>query len=141
MYRQRLVRWIVSLLLFGGAMAPTSAQGQRSPDMIPPVTPDISTPVTPVSPSFRSAPGTTGSTSPSGIASGLLQQIAEAEDLCAKSIAEASNDPRRFARGPGDPDVVCASPECARLNSLFEEANTFLQDVEAGRAAPAPQLW
>jgi hypothetical protein len=37
---------------------------------------------------------------------------------------------RRFARGPGDPNAVCVSPECERLNRLLEEARIFLNRVD-----------
>lgn len=41
---------------------------------------------------------------------------------------------RRFARGPGDPNAVCVSPDCARLNQLLEEARIFLTRVDTAYA-------
>lgn len=61
----------------------------------------------------------------------LSQELEEANQACIDSRATVTNQPRRFARGPGHSNAVCISPECLRLNQLTEEARAFLAQVEA----------
>lgn len=61
-------------------------------------------------------------------ARGLADEIEDAYLACSCNNTPPAH--RRFARGPGDPNAVCVSPECARLNRLLEEARTFLNRVD-----------
>jgi hypothetical protein len=58
----------------------------------------------------------------------LADEIEDAYLAC--SCNNTPPDRRRFARGPGDPNTVCVSPDCERLNRLLEEARTFLNRVD-----------
>lgn len=57
----------------------------------------------------------------------LSQDLEGASTRCCN--APPPSGPRRFARGPADPNEVCISPDCQRLNSLVQETKTFLNDV------------
>jgi hypothetical protein len=62
----------------------------------------------------------------------LSGELKEASELCCN--APPPTGPRRFARGPADPNEVCISPDCQRLNGVIEETNTFLSDVNRSQA-------
>jgi hypothetical protein len=57
----------------------------------------------------------------------LSQELEGASERCCNTPPPAG--PRRFARGPADPNEVCLSPDCERLNSLVEETKVFINDV------------
>ncbi len=57
----------------------------------------------------------------------LSGELERSSDLCCNAAPPAG--PRRFARGPADPNEVCISPACEELNGLVEETKTFLTDV------------
>ncbi len=63
----------------------------------------------------------------------LADEIDDAYLACACDNS-ATTGPRRFARGPGDPNAVCANPACDRLEQLLEEANVFLKNLDAVHA-------
>lgn len=57
----------------------------------------------------------------------LAQELADASDRCRNATPPTGS--RRFARGSGNPNQVCLSPDCQQLNSLVEQTRTFLSDV------------
>jgi hypothetical protein len=74
----------------------------------------------------------------------LSQDLEEAYAACQASRATAANTPRRFARGSAATEV-CTSPDCDRLNSLMQQARTFLNSLNDEDAAQIRstgfQLW
>jgi hypothetical protein len=62
----------------------------------------------------------------------LSQQLDGASNLCCN--APPPSGPRRFARGPADPNEVCINPACEQLNSVVQETKTFLSDVNRRQA-------
>lgn len=57
----------------------------------------------------------------------LDQELGNTSNRCCN--APLPTGPRRFARGPRDPNEVCISPDCEQLNSLVGETKVFLGDV------------
>lgn len=59
------------------------------------------------------------------------RRLSQALDAAAARCCDAAAPvgPRRFARGPGDPNAVCNSPDCPEFNRLVEETRVFLGDV------------
>lgn len=163
MYWARFVSWLVGLSLLSGAVAPARAQTE------PPGGTLSTTSATNVNNSNFIVPGSTpgGLTSAqifsaSNFSQDLERALKECRESQSGASAEtrrfsivpgtvdtaqpsteliASTEPRRFLRGPADPNAPCISPECERLNSLFEEANTFLNGLGAGQLDSGSQTW
>lgn len=57
----------------------------------------------------------------------LSQELDKASKRCCD--ASTSNEPRRFARGPGNPNQECVNTDCQQLSSVVQESNTFLNEV------------
>jgi hypothetical protein len=62
-----------------------------------------------------------------GNADRLSEKLGDTGNRCCN--APPPTGPRRFARGPADPNEVCISPDCQQLNSMVEETKVFLGDV------------
>ena len=62
----------------------------------------------------------------------LSQELDNASDSCCNAPPPAG--PRRFARGPADPNEVCISPGCEQLNSVVSETKEFLNEVNRSQA-------
>lgn len=113
-------RWILALLVSSGFMAlPAVAQVPNQSDITG--TNVWNNPV----PLFRND----GQLKPEILdnARSLEQQLGNASNRCCNTPAPAS--PRRFARGPRDPNEVCISPDCQQLNSLMDQTKIFLGEV------------
>jgi hypothetical protein len=61
------------------------------------------------------------------------QDLNDAYAACTASANAAANAPRRFARGAENPNAVCNSPECQRLNLLINDAKTFLNGLDSSQ--------
>ncbi len=64
----------------------------------------------------------------------LSQELEGASANCCNAAAPAPTTPRRFARGPGNPNEVCITPECEKLNGLVQETKVFLNEVNSTQA-------
>lgn len=62
----------------------------------------------------------------------LSQELDNASDSCCNAPPPVG--PRRFARGPADPNEVCISPGCQQLNSVVSETKEFLNEVNRSQA-------
>lgn len=76
----------------------------------------------------------------------LLTQLEQARTACEASKERAADQPRRFARGPADPNEVCITAECERYNQLTREARVFLSTLdrtqeEIRQRIQTAQLW
>ncbi len=60
----------------------------------------------------------------------LLTQLEQARTACEASKERAVEQPRRFARGPADPNESCLTAECEQYNQLMREARVFLSNVD-----------
>lgn len=75
----------------------------------------------------------------------ISQDLDDAYAACTASRANATTGPRRFARGLA-PGGECNSPECQRLNTLIQQARSFLSSLdpvqaELLRSNPQYRLW
>jgi hypothetical protein len=57
----------------------------------------------------------------------LSQELDKASKRCCN--ASGPVEPRRFARGPGNPNQECVNVDCQQLSSVIQESNTFLNEV------------
>jgi hypothetical protein len=57
----------------------------------------------------------------------LSRELGESGNLCCN--APPPSGPRRFARGPADPNEICINPDCQKLSGVVQETKTFLEDV------------
>jgi hypothetical protein len=73
----------------------------------------------------------------------LDRELTDASNRCLN--AAAPTGPRRFARGPANPNEVCISPDCQNLNSLVEETKVFLSEVNRSlveqRRGSSNRIW
>jgi hypothetical protein len=60
----------------------------------------------------------------------LSEDLGKTTNLCCNAPPPG---PRRFARGPADPNEVCINPDCQKLSSVVEETKVFLNDVNRTR--------
>ncbi|HEY9796254.1 MAG TPA: hypothetical protein V6D30_11495 [Leptolyngbyaceae cyanobacterium] len=126
MYRRKWIGWLIgtSLVSSGLSTLPASA--------VPPNQSDITgTNIwNNTAPIFENG----GELSPEILnnARRLSQELEDASAGCCN--ASAPVEPRRFARRPGNPNEVCLSPDCQRLDSLVEETRVFLDDVNRSQA-------
>lgn len=59
------------------------------------------------------------------------RRLSQELDKASKSCCDASTPvgPRRFSRGPGNPNQDCVNSDCQQLSSVVQESNTFLNEV------------
>ncbi len=64
------------------------------------------------------------------IATELSNRLQRARLACVESRQAAADLPRRFARGPGDPHVICSSLECEEFRVVTQEVQSFLNSLD-----------
>lgn len=59
------------------------------------------------------------------------RRLSQELDKASKSCCDDSTPvgPRRFSRGPGNPNQECVNSDCQQLSSVVQESNTFLNEV------------
>lgn len=127
MQRRKWIGLVIGTSLVGSGLLTLSASAQQAPNQSDITGTNIWNNTAPI---FENG----GKPNPEILnnAQRLSQELEEASSRCCNTPTPVN--PRRFARSPGNPNDVCISPDCQKLNSLVEETKVFLDDVNRSQA-------
>lgn len=127
MDRKKWIGLVIGTSLVGSGLLPLPASAQQAPNQSDITGTNIWNNTAPI---FENG----GKPNPEILnnAQRLSQELEEASTRCCNTSAPVSS--RRFARNLGNPNQVCISPDCQKLNSVVEETKVFLDEVNRSQA-------
>jgi len=154
MYYPRLTSWLIGLCLLGAVTSSANAQNFNQSDISGS---NINT-TTNLVPTVDSGSQTSSANAQTvSTATNFVQSLSETTEACTRSQDAATNPEQSLQSSKlsmlvastsslklsqnSDAPNAPLSPECERLISLFNEANDFLTNLEAGEPASLPPTW